>query len=167
MGRTRSQGYVKSMLLSVSDWRQCRSVIGGSFEPGNPSDSMTTAHWYSETGTQIYHIDTGHLPRSPLGFLFVSRCMNREHMLVCRGVTGYGPTTHQFNSSEYDKWFKTTFFVQWCDWQAMQGLFSQVDNAIRADRVYETYGTLRKRLVYYDAPIGMQIGVSAIMRTRI
>lgn len=153
MGRTRSQDYAKGMLLSVSDWRQCRTVIGGSFEPDNPSDSMTTAHWYSETGAQIYHIDTGCLPRSPLGFLLVSSCLNREYMMVCRGLTGYGL-------------FQTTFFVQWCDWQAMQGLFSQVDNAIRADRVYETYGALRKRLVYDDAPIGMQIGVSAIMRTR-
>jgi len=164
IGRTRSSDYEMSMVLSVSDWLQFPSVVASLFDPGHVQGCVTTAHWYSESGAQIYHVDVGEPPRSPVRFLFVNSCINREHMRVCRGGSWDGQQSSPIGRREYNEWFPTAYFVQWCDWQAVQGLFSQVDEAIRGDSCYETYGSIRKSLAYDDPPLGVQIGISAVMR---
>ncbi|KAM3599286.1 uncharacterized protein V6R79_003144 [Siganus canaliculatus] len=81
-------------------------------------------------------------------FIFLSVCEDREPMIASRDCEEWKLQLYPLTNQEYDAYFKTSFFIQWCDWGYLQGVLSKVDDAVKRDRVARFYESIRKHLIF-------------------
>ncbi|KAM3619860.1 uncharacterized protein V6R79_014754 [Siganus canaliculatus] len=132
--------------LSVKDWKLFRTVACRDLDhPGFP-EVLYVSQWSSGSGPEMYRIEADRFLRLSDDFIFLSVCEDREPMIASRGQEEWKLQPYPLTNQEYDAHFKTSFFIQWCDWGYLQGVFSKVDDAIKRDRVARSYESIRKRL---------------------
>ncbi|KAL7377119.1 hypothetical protein ABVT39_022010 [Epinephelus coioides] len=121
------------------------AATGRSMVPG-----VETWTWVSKTGPEMYRIETDRFNKRREDFIFLSVCKDRESVIASRGRDAWGQQPYPLTLQEHDEWFKTVFFIQWCDWRSLQKLFDEADKGIRRDRILSSYQSVRKRLLFDD-----------------
>ncbi|KAM3601879.1 uncharacterized protein V6R79_020430 [Siganus canaliculatus] len=107
--------------LSVKDWKLFRTVACRDLDhPGFP-EVLYVSQWSSGSGPEMYRIEADRFLRLS-DFIFLSVCEDREPMIASRGREEWKLQPYPLTNQEYDAHFKTSFFIQWCDWGYLQGV---------------------------------------------
>ena len=154
--------------LTHGDWKLFWSEVCSDLDhPGFP-ENIYVSQWASKTGTEMYRVETDRFNRQREDFIFFSVCKDRESVIATRGRDAWGQQPYPLTLQERDEWFKPVFFIQWCDWRALQKLFHQADKGIRRDRILSSYQSVRKRLLFDDeAPSAQGSGIHSLCRPKI
>ncbi|KAL7387615.1 hypothetical protein ABVT39_026217 [Epinephelus coioides] len=136
--------------LMHRDWKLFWSEVCPDLDqPGFP-ESIYVSQWVSKTGPEMYRVERDRFNKRREDFIFLSVCKDRESVIASRGRDAWGQQPYPLTLQERDEWFKTVFFIQWCDWRSLQKLFDEADKGIRRDRILSSYQSVRKRLLFDD-----------------
>ena len=145
--------------MSVKDRKLLRSVVCSDLDqPGYP-ETVYVSQLVSATGPELYRVVGDCFFHQLDNFVFISVCEDRERLIAARGREEWKNQPYPLNLEEHDLWFKNIFFIQWCDWRALQRMFREVDEAIKRDRIINSYESIRKRLVFDNISPGIQSGL--------
>ncbi|KAK9528091.1 hypothetical protein VZT92_014585 [Zoarces viviparus] len=118
--------------MSVKDWKHFRHVVCVGMYQQDMAELGYMDQWDSVTGPKTHHVVASPF-RQEDDFVFLSVCEDRERMTAVCGEARQA--MHPSTDVDFDFWFKIVFFIQWCDWAAMQKVFRKIDQAITRDRV--------------------------------
>lgn len=154
--------------LSVKDWKLFRSGVCSDLDRCGFPEMVYVSQWLSSVGPEMYRVEADRFNRQADDFIFLSFCEDRDRAIVSRGREEWRTQPYPLTLEEYDSWFKTFFFIQWCDWRTLQRVFSEVDEAIKRDRIGRSYEHIRKRLFFGDKTPGEPLGrLTTVCRPKI
>ncbi|KAL7390090.1 hypothetical protein ABVT39_014771 [Epinephelus coioides] len=104
--------------LMHRDWKLFWSEVCPDLDqPGFPK-SIYVSQWVSKMGPEMYRVETDRFNKRREDFIFLSVCKDRESVIASRGRDAWGQQPYPLTLQERDEWFKTVFFIQWCDWRS-------------------------------------------------
>ncbi len=81
---------------------------------------------------------------------------DREKLIANTGREDWNARPYPLSLEEEDAWFDAVFFIQWCDWRALQSVFCELDHTIRREKIHSSFSKIRQRLVFDDVMSGVQ-----------
>ena len=154
--------------MSVKDWKLFHSVVCSDLDQPNYPETVYVLQMVSAAGLELYQIVADRFFIILDNFVFISVCEDRERLIATRGREEWKNQPYPLNLEEHDSWFKSIFFIQWCEWRSLQKVFREIDEAIKQDRIISSYENIRKRLVFDDMSPGIQSGLlPALCRPKI
>lgn len=118
----------------MKDWKLFHSVICPDLDQPSFPEALYVLQWVNPTGTEMYHVEADRFNLSVGDFIFLTVCEVRERVIAGRGHEEWDLHPYPLTLDELESWFKDLFFIQWCDWQSLQHMFSEVDDTIRVRR---------------------------------
>lgn len=140
----------EAQVMSTKNWKLFRTVVCADLDNVGFPELLYVSQWNSASGPELYRVEADRFNRNPDDFIFLSVCDDRDSLIASRGLENWRLNPYPLNLEERTRWFKDLFFIQWCDWRGLSRLFSQIDDAIKKDRLNTAYESIRKRLVFDD-----------------
>ena len=132
--------------LSHRDWVEFYTCVAPEFGTIGWSEGPYVSQWVSDTGEAVYRIEAVRVPKTKWNFMCFGQCDDAALFLNHKDkyILDRRPNSDTIVTS--NRWFETVFYIQWCDWNRIHGIFREIDLVAARYQRTQACAALKKQL---------------------